>query len=321
MNPSLHMNITHVANFIKVVEWGNVSKAAAHLNIAQPALSRQIQALEAELNTKLLRRQKWGVEPTEDGKLFLEHAYRIVKECIAARDGIRSNRGNPAGSVYLGIPSAYSVSLGPPLMQRMRNIYPNISIHIVEGSSRAVFEWLTSGQLDLAIVYYSRECDVENLSPFLTEEMVALTPPQMFEGLSTLSLTDLADRKVVIPPHPHFLRLALEARFKELGIPFLPKFEIDSLRCIVEMAHLGDGIAILAPSCIVRDISEGRLRGMPLNPSLKITTVLSRAPGRQQTSVVKIVADVLQDLASELAPTKGWRVDTDIDNKRQLPIP
>ncbi|MCB1468889.1 MAG: LysR family transcriptional regulator, partial [Rhizobiaceae bacterium] len=287
---NLHLNLIHLANFIKVVEWGNISKAATHLNIAQPALSRQIQALEAELNTKLLRRHKMGVEPTEDGKLLLEHAHRIEKECISARDSIRSNRDNPIGSVYLGIPTAYSVSLGPPLIRRMRDIYPNISVHIVEGFSSAVFEWLISGRLDLAILYQSQEHNAGKSSPFLTEEMVALTPPHMFKDLTTLSLEDLAHKQIIIPRQPHFLRRALDAKFQELAIPFVPKLEIDSLRCMIEMAHLGEGVAILAPSCVAREISEGRLKGTPLNPSLKLTTVLGETPSRQQSRVVGIVA-------------------------------
>ena len=71
MSTKLQLNLAYLLNFVAVVERGSVSKAAMHLNIAQPALSRQIQALEAEFNAKLLRRQKWGVEATEDGKLVV----------------------------------------------------------------------------------------------------------------------------------------------------------------------------------------------------------------------------------------------------------
>jgi LysR family nitrogen assimilation transcriptional regulator len=309
MSTKLQLNLTYLLNFVAVVERGSVSKAAMHLNIAQPALSRQIQSLEAEFNAKLLRRQKWGVEATEDGKLVVELASRIKQDCVSVRDDIRSNLENPSGAVYIGIPSTYSVSLTPPLIQRMRDLYPNISIHIVEGFSRAVFEWLISGRLDLAVIYYTKEHSVERSLPFLTEDIMALTTPTMFEGSSKLSLKDLADKQAIVPQRPHFLRLALDAKYQQLGIPFVPKLEIDSLRCMIEMAHLGEGVAFIAPSCVRRDISEGRLKAIPLKPSLPFTTVLGLTPGRQPTRMASIVAEVLQDIAQELAPMRGWQVD------------
>ncbi|NQV95491.1 MAG: LysR family transcriptional regulator, partial [Sphingomonadales bacterium] len=132
------MNLIHLSNFIQVVEWGNISKAAQFLNIAQPALSRQILSLEEELGAKLLRRHTWGVEPTEDGKNFLECARRIQKECTAARESVQLKKGSPVGTAYLGVPSAYAVTLVPPLLQRMRVIYPNIRVHVVEAFSGTI---------------------------------------------------------------------------------------------------------------------------------------------------------------------------------------
>ena len=86
------LNLNYLLNFIQIVEWGNISKAAAFLNVAQPALSRQIKSLEDTLGTRLLRRHSWGVEPTEDGKLLLEHARRIQKECNDAKESLQSNK-------------------------------------------------------------------------------------------------------------------------------------------------------------------------------------------------------------------------------------
>ena len=304
----MNLNLTHLQNFIQVVEWGNVSKAATYLNIAQPALSRQMQALEAAFNTKLLQRRNWGVEPTEDGKLLLDHARRIQKECLSARESVRSNRENPAGSVYLGVPSAYSVSLVPPLIRRMRELYPNIEVHIVEGFSRAIYEWLANGRLDLAILYRTKEIDVERSSPFLFEDLVMLSTPGQFSDATGMALADLSERKVIAPWRPHFLRQILDAKFMEVDVPFVPRLEIDSMRCMIEMARLGEGVVILPPSCVAREISDGRLNAVSLAPRIGLETVLGETPGRHPTRASAILADVLVDLASDLAPTMGWTV-------------
>lgn len=306
----MNLNLTHLMNFIHVVEWANISKAAAYLNIAQPALSRQMQALEAALNTKLLQRQNWGIEPTEDGRLLLEHARRIQKECMDVQESVRSNRENPAGSVHLGVPSAYAVSLVPPLVKRMRERYPGIEVHVVEGFSSAIFEWLVSGRLNLAILYRSKQQVIENGQPFFHEELVALTSPQHGPAVSILGLAELADKKLIAPWRPHFLRLLLEESFARIGVTPELRLEIDSLRCMIELAQQGEGIAILPPSCVAREISDGRLRPIPLRPSLRLNTVIGHTPGRQPSRAVGILSQVLQEVVMERAPELGWSMDT-----------
>lgn len=304
----MNLNLTHLMNFIKVVEWGNVSKAALRLNIAQPALSRQIRSLEAELNTTLLFRQTWGVEPTEDGKRLLEHAQRIQKECVAAYESIRSSKENPTGSVYLGVPSAYSVSLVPPLMRRLGERYPNITVHIVEGFSRGIHEWLLDGRLDLAVLYQSAEHGLAGTAPFLVEELAALCAPEHHHALSSMTRAELANRQVIVPWQPHFLRQVLDDKFHDLGIPFVPKLEMDSMRCMIEMAQRGDGVVILPPSCVVRELAEGRLAARRIDPSFHITTFIAKAPGRQKSQVDSLVIAELSAIACDLAPDLGWSV-------------
>lgn len=310
----MNLNLTHLINFIQVVEWGNVSKAATYLNIAQPALSRQIQSLEATLNTKLLRRQNWGVEPTEDGRILLEHARRIQKECLSVHESVRSNRDSPVGSVYLGVPAAYAITLVPPLLQRMQVLYPNIKVHIVEAFSGTIYEWLVSGRLDLAVLYHSKEHTVKESTPFFVEELIGLTAPGMFPDMTELTLADLADQEIIAPWRPHLLRLVLDEKFIELGKLFTPKIELDSMPCMIEMARRGDGIVILPPSCVFRELSEGQLRGIPLMPNVKLSTALGKTPERQPTRAMNILTNVLRDLVVELAPQKGWNVVGSEDN-------
>lgn len=306
----MNLNLSYILNFIQIVEWGNISKAAAFLNIAQPALSRQVRSLEDMLGTQLLRRHSWGVEPTENGKLLLEHARRIQKESIAIEESVKSNRESPAGVAYLGIPSAYSVALVPPLLQRMKTLYPNIKVRIVEAFSGTIYEWLVTGRLDLAILYYSKEHNAAEISPFIDEQMIAVGSSEMIGDNSELSLADLADKKLILPWRPHILRLILESAFMEQGITLEPLIEIDSMPCMKELANKGTGLVILPASAVSREIADGRLKSAALNPNIQLTTVLGQTPNRQPTQAVRILVRVLQNLANELAPDLGWKVTT-----------
>lgn len=303
-----NLNLNHLLNFIQIIEWGNISKAATFLNIAQPALSRQIKLLEDALGTHLMRRHSWGIEPTEDGKQLLQHARRIQKECIAAQESVQSNKDNPTGTVYFGVPSAYSVTIVPPLLERMAILYPNISVRIVEAFSGTIYEWLISGRLDLAILYYSKEHDAADTTPFMHEEMRAYSTKEIIAGKDEFPLAELGDQKLILPWRPHMLRLAVESAFIAAAIPLEPSIEIDSMPCLKELAHRGDGVTILPPSSVAREIADGRLHGVPLQPSIKLTTVLGQTPNRQPTRAVGILSNTLKNLAHELAPVTGWTV-------------
>lgn len=305
----MKLNLTHLSNFIQIVEWGNISKAAAFLNIAQPALSRQIHTLEETFGTELLRRHPWGVEPTASGTLLLDHARRIEKECLAAKESVHTNKDNPNGSVFLGVPSAYSVSLVPPLLQRMKSRYPNIQVHIVEAFSGTIYEWLVNGRLDLAILYFSKEHDSVESIPFVEEDMVALSSSEKLAGRTVIQLEDLAHKSLIAPWRPHIHRLTLETAFMALGTPFSPSIEIDSLPCMKELAHRGAGFAILPPSSVIREVETGRLASAQISPRITLRTVLGLTPVRQPKSEVQLLSDELKKMSIELAPETGWSTD------------
>ena len=314
-----NLNLTHLSNFIQIVEWRSISKAATFLHIAQPALSRQILALENAVGAKLLRRHAWGVEPTEDGVLVLEHARRIQREWVAARESVQKNKENPTGSVFLGVPSAYAVTLVPPLLQRMRAAYPNLRVRVIEAFSGTIYEWLIAGRLDIAVLYHSKEYDVAETTAFIDEELMVLGSVPSLEGITEMRLSDLADKQLIAPWRPHIVRLVLESAFLSQGLPFEPGIEIDSLPVMKELAHRGAGFAVLPPSSVSRELETGRLASARLAPAIRLSTVLGRSPDRLPTRAVDLLADELKKLAVELAVQTGWDASKIKTSDRERP--
>ncbi|WP_373084656.1 LysR family transcriptional regulator [Sneathiella sp.] len=301
------MNFTHLLNFIQIVEWGNISKAATFLNIAQPALSRQIQSLEESLGVKLLMRYSWGVTPTADGKILLEHAHRIEKEYQSARELIQKNHDKPIGRAVLGVPSAYAVSLIPDLLQRMRISYPNIDIRVAEAFSGTIYEWLYSGRLDLAILYQTEDKVAAVTTDFFNEDFAFICSTDMYNDRAEIRLSEISGMKLIVPWRPHMVRLILESAFLSNAISFNPAIEIDSLPCMKELVHRGEGVTILPPSSVAREIQSGRLKAIPItSPNIKLTMMIGRPAGRSISPVIKIIIDELQKLAVDLAPSLKW---------------
>src|SRR6188472_2384800 len=97
------MKLLQLRYLIQVAETGSFTKAATKLNVAQPALSRQIKLLEDELGVSLLRRDGRGVEPTAAGNELVRRSMDIFKHLFEAREAVMAFRGQMEGEVTIGI--------------------------------------------------------------------------------------------------------------------------------------------------------------------------------------------------------------------------
>ena len=98
------MDLKQLEYFVRVAELGSFTRAAVALDVAQPALSRQVRQLEVELRQNLLIRNGRGAAPTEAGKLLLEHGRGILHQVERAREELGRVRGALAGRVAIGLP-------------------------------------------------------------------------------------------------------------------------------------------------------------------------------------------------------------------------
>lgn len=109
------MDLRQLEYFVRVAELGSFTRAAIELDIAQPALSRQVRQLEVELRQTLLLRNGRGALPTEAGKLLLEHGRGILHQVQRARDELDRLRGGLHGRVAVGLPNSLARVLTVPL--------------------------------------------------------------------------------------------------------------------------------------------------------------------------------------------------------------
>src|SRR6188768_181286 len=114
------MDLKQLEYFVRVAELGSFTRAAAALDIAQPALSRQVRLLEVELRQNLLVRNGRGAVPTEAGKLLLDHGRGILHQVERAREELGRVRGSLAGRVAVGLPPSVAKVLAVPLIREFR---------------------------------------------------------------------------------------------------------------------------------------------------------------------------------------------------------
>lgn len=146
------IDIRHLRYFQAVAEELHFGRAAARLCIAQPALSRQIQQLEEEVGTPLLRRTQRRVELLAAGTLFLERTNLILEEVARAATDARRVGNGEFGRLSVGFIHSSTYGLLPSIVERFRHLYPDIELELHEMAITEQHVALTRGRIDIGLL-------------------------------------------------------------------------------------------------------------------------------------------------------------------------
>jgi LysR family nitrogen assimilation transcriptional regulator len=296
------MDLKQLEYFVRVAELGSFTRAAIALDVAQPALSRQIRLLEVELRQNLLARNGRGATPTEAGKLLLEHGRGILHQVAVAREELGVARGALAGRVSIGLPPSLSRLITVPLTQAFRARLPQAQLTLTEGFSLVMIDSLRMGNLDMALLYNpERSPDMEQT--LLHEEELVLISPRAevpeTKGKTrpAVALRDAAALPLILPSRPNAFRLLLEAETMRLGCLLRIAMEVDGLNAILSLVREGFGHAVL-PAYTLANIDHGGAlvvrRLQAPRPTSQLTLV--RSSRRPSTETQKVARALLQDV-------------------------
>lgn len=145
------MRLTQLRDLLAVVDAGSIRGAARALHVSQPAITRSIRQLEAELQTQLLDRSGRGVAPTFSGKALLARARTIYSELARAREEQAQLAGASAGAVAFGVSPQAAIHVVPRALAEFRRAHPDTDIRIVDGLAHVLLPQLREGSLDFVI--------------------------------------------------------------------------------------------------------------------------------------------------------------------------
>ncbi len=254
------MELRQLRYFVRVVECGSLTRAAADLDVVQSALSQQLSRLESELSTRLLLRTSQGAVPTEAGLAFFGEAQLTLRHADQAARAAQHAR--LAGTVSVGLaPTACSV-LGLPLVLEVREKYPDVRLQIVESLSGHLAAMLNARQLDLAVLYGTHTARRWTMTPLLDERLFLIQSKDHLvlpAAGDTVELAQLQGVPLILPTASHGLRNALQAAFTRAGLEPLIAAEIDSLTTLMECVDAGLG-ATIQPWAATRRIPDAASR-------------------------------------------------------------
>ncbi|HEX7749279.1 MAG TPA: LysR substrate-binding domain-containing protein [Bordetella sp.] len=304
------MDLKQLEYFLRVAELGSFTQASHALNIAQPALSRQIRMLEVELRQNLLNRNGRGVTTTEAGKLLLEHCRGILHQVDRAKEDMGRVQGALAGRVALGIAPSASKMMTVQLTRQFRKQLPNATLSISEGLSLVMQEWLLAGRLDIALLYNPSPSPGLDLSPLTNELLYLVGPRGPHPSDQPMPLRTLANIPLVIPNRPNTIRMLLESQMALIGCKPNIRLEIDGVPAILDLVADGAGYAVLTEHAILTSAQPDlyHIRQI-VQPELRSRLYLATASGRITTLTQKAMLDLIRTTARQVYPASMIQMD------------
>jgi DNA-binding transcriptional LysR family regulator len=274
------MDIRSFTCFIAVAEDLHFRRAAARLNLTQSALSQRIRALEDEIGTPLLERDRRHVSLTPAGHIFLRHVRAaVVSATLAKTEALRAVRGE-IGRLRLGFTVIAFYGTLPLAVRQFRDRYPEIAIDLIEMNSPAVEAALAADEVDLGVLHpplYISVLDSRALRP--QRMLLALPEGHRLADKPVIAVRDLEGQPLLIAPRsvgPSFAD-RLMALFHAEGITPTIAQEVTPMTTLTGLVSAGTGLgfvtegiaAVSRPGVIYRPIA-------PEPPSLPIAIAWRR---------------------------------------------
>ena len=298
--PHGHVNLRQLAYFVRVAELGSFSKAAQALDVAQPALSRQVRLLETGLRVTLLRRHGRGVELTEAGQRLVDHGIAILERVAQAEEDMGASRGEPVGHIVVGLPPTIGRLLTLPLIEGFGRRTPKARLTLVEGLSTHIVEWITGGRVDLGVVYNPEAQPSIEIVPVL-EETLHLVQAATAGPRTPLPLRELSGLPLVVPERLHAMRRLLETRAALAGVKLDIAWEVSSVPAIIDMVCAGYGSAVLTASAAAASGRGAELAVRPIvEPAVTSVVCLARSASRLASPLARHTAGLLTELLRAL---------------------
>lgn len=265
------MELHHLEAFEAVVRHKGFTRAAEELHLTQPAVTRQIAALEAELHTRLFDRLGRTVRLTGAGEALHRYAEPILRLAREAREAVADVESGGAGRITVGASGTLATYVLPRLLRRFRGTAQGaraeIAIHT--GVSARVREMVRAGEADLGLVTASPSDAPDDAALallFLADyETCVVVPPghPLAEG-PAVPAEALAGMPLILMESGTNLRAYVDRLLGAAGVDEQVAMELDNVEAIKRMIESELGISLLPQVAVAAEVAAGRLAALPL---------------------------------------------------------
>ncbi|HJV24750.1 MAG TPA: LysR family transcriptional regulator [Aromatoleum sp.] len=256
--------------FSAVAKYGSFTRAAEHLFMTQPAVTFQIKQLEEHFNTRLLERGHGRVTLTGAGEVVLAYAERILDLSDELDSRVSELTSELGGALNIGTSTTIAAYWLPRLLETFKRKFPRVVPRVVVGNSQLTEDRVASRELDLGLIeIVTEQPAVERITATHDELFVICRPDHPLAKLEYATAADLKDHPFITRDPGNAIRLLAESFFAAADIALEDIevcAELGSLATVKHLAAEGMGYAIASKAAIQRDVREGRIAGIRLEP-------------------------------------------------------
>jgi len=287
------MELRQLRYFLGVAAAGSFGRAASQLHIAQPALSRQIKALEEEFGVELLFRTARGVHVTEAGERFRGLAEALVRSIENMRLEVANLADEPSGLVVVGLPPSIAHLITIHLIEACEIRFPKVTLHIIEALSVFLVDGLELGRIDVAVLTDPRESYAVERRDLADEDMVLVgVPARVQDGLASVTLEELNNYKIIISQG--FERV-MQPWCEAANVTPSYALKLDSVQIVQDMMRRGLYCTIVPYGMVHSDVAAGRVNAVRFNPPITRRLVLAFSSRRPISLSMSAVFEMLEE--------------------------
>ncbi len=311
------MEIRQLRHFVAAVEAGNLRKASEDVHITHPAMSMSMKNLEHSLGTKLLIKDRRGVQMTYAGELFLKVAHSILRQIDDLQTALLSTHESPTGTVRLGIPYGTNNALAAPLYRIISKKLPGVQLEIEEGNTTVLERLYEQNLIDIMINYDCIEKMDQKVEALFIEHLyfVSVYDPKL-DSNATIASKELSRLPIVCSPGKHSMRKTLEKYAADNNFEF--EFSNDFQSAHASLKIVIDGLAnTISPWDLIHDYVNSNLISARkiVNPVIERKMFLISSLRRTHSPAVNAIIDVIKMAVHDAYATDKVRGRNFIDLK------
>ena len=303
------MEVRQMRTFQAVAKAGSFSKAALELSISQPMITRYVRQLEEELNLELFHRTGRGVVMTEAGVMMKEFVDEIIDRIEESKNIVSAMHKTPHGKLILGVPPSVGTVLTVPLVKKIKNEFPDVTLRVIEGFSGHVLEWLVSGRIDAAVLYNSPRMPSVLTEPLVEDELCLIGSVRSKDGLDgkSVGLEVLSRLPMILPSRPHGLRRLIDEKLTKDGLIPQIELELEAMPSTLMLVEEGEGYTVLPYATVHGLVMEGRVRVWRFEPSMSRELLLATSTGKPMSPLIRSLMRTFRQEVRDIISNYPWR--------------
>ena len=282
--------------FEAVAKHGGFNRASKHLRLSQPAVSVNIQKLEAELGIKLFERLGRSIQLTDAGRIVHEYVQRMNGLSTEMQQAIERTRGVEVGPLRCGAATTVGIYLLPKILVQFKKRFPNVETQLSLDHSRNVEEKVLANELDLGFVNDSFEPSprLETRNSFKDELVMITLRRHPFAANGKVSARKAGELPLIMGPKNSHTRKIIEQHLDRAGIAYRCVMEVDNTEVIKAAVSEGLGVSILSLARIQQEIKTGllmpvRISGLTIGRQFKLIMLKNKSLSDPLRALLKLL--------------------------------